>query len=431
MPPASSRLSPTERSVFLSSGIGWLLDSMDISMFSLVVPSLLIAFATDRGHVGILATAALLSSAIGGWLAGIISDRIGRMAMLRVTIAWFSAATVACAFVHDYNLFLAVRIVQGLGFGGEWAVGAVLMAEIIRSDKRGRIVGMVQSCYSLGWAVALLLFYLFFRDSTDPDSWRYFFVVSGALGLPLFVYRLLMRVPEAPRVAQDNGSAGAFLEVFSPPFLAKTLLAMLLCLGFQSGAYCILVWLPTFLLDTKHLSVVTTSSYLAVFVTGSFIGQVLGAYLSDLLGRRRKLMYFSLASFVTVLAYLLYPSDGAIMIGLGFFLGLFAFGLYAAAGPLLSELYPRRIRGAGQGFCYNFGRGVGAVLPAVIGYISVRLGLGETIAVFSGAAYLATFAAAFLLPETRGIDLGEVDAQAGWSERPVARNSARNVEERS
>lgn len=406
---AAAPLSRTEKSVFISSGFGWLLDSMDISMFSLVVPSLLIAFSIGRGQVGLLATAALLSSAIGGWIAGIVSDRIGRMIVLRVTIAWFSLATIACAFVHDYNIFLGVRIIQGLGFGGEWAVGAVLMAEIVRSEKRGRVVGMVQSCYSIGWAVALLLFYLLFQHGSDPESWRTFFIISGCLGLPLFLYRLVLRVPEAPRM--PKGAGGSF-EIFGAAYLRKTILAAILCMGFQSGAYCILVWLPTFLLNTKHLSIVSTSSYLAFFVAGSFIGMVAGAYLSDIIGRRRKIMLFSLGSFVMVIAYLNYPSNGPVMIALGFLLGLTAFGIYPAAGPLLSELYPRRIRGAGQGFCYNFGRGIGAVLPAVIGFASARLGLGEAIAVFSGVAYLFSFAAAFLLPETRGLDLATLDEDA-------------------
>src|SRR5271168_701614 len=123
-----------ERIVFLSSAAGWMLDGMDINIFSLIIPSLLAAFAIGRGEAGALATAALVSSAFGGWLAGILSDRFGRLPVLRVTILWFSLATILCGFIHNYNLFLAVRVIQGLGFGGEWAVGSVLMGEIIRKE---------------------------------------------------------------------------------------------------------------------------------------------------------------------------------------------------------------------------------------------------------------------------------------------------------
>jgi MFS family permease len=144
-------LTPDERKIFISSAGGWGLDAMDICIFSLVIPSLLAAFTIGRGSVGILATAALISSAFGGWLGGILSDKVGRLVVLRWTIAWFSVATIICGLVHGYTTFLVFRILQGFGFGGEWAVGAVLMGEIIRSEKRGKVVGAVQSAYAVGW----------------------------------------------------------------------------------------------------------------------------------------------------------------------------------------------------------------------------------------------------------------------------------------
>ncbi|WP_241869442.1 MFS transporter [Acidocella aminolytica] len=414
---------------------------MDICIFSLVIPSLLAAFTIGRGSVGILATAALISSAFGGWLGGILSDKVGRLVVLRWTIAWFSVATIICGLVHGYTTFLVFRILQGFGFGGEWAVGAVLMGEIIRSEKRGKVVGAVQSAYAVGWGVALILFSAVFSLISGPDAWRYLFVIAGVLGFPLFVLRMRMKLPteyldraQTLRRAyqRDAGSTG-FGDIFKPPYVSRTVIASLMCLGIQGGGYCLTVWLPTFLQQSRHLSVLHTTGYLAVFVVGSFCGYLGAAYLSDLIGRRMKIILFAVGALVIVVSYLTLPITDNIMMVLGFPLGFFMLGIYSGLGPLLTELYPMRLRGAGQGFCYNFGRGLGAVLPAVVGFLSLQLGLAQSIVVFSGACYVLVCLCAFLLPETTALKLEtrEQEDQLFLDARRREPSAVREVEERA
>ncbi|EKM98125.1 MFS transporter [Acidocella sp. MX-AZ02] len=413
MSSAKSYLTADERKIFYSSAGGWGLDAMDICIFSLVIPSLLAAFAIGRGNVGILATAALISSAFGGWLGGIISDRVGRLVVLRWTIAWFSIATIICGLVHGYTTFLIFRILQGFGFGGEWAVGAVLMGEIIRSELRGKVVGAVQSAYAIGWAVALLLFSSVFSLFSGPDAWRYLFVIAGLLGFPLFVMRMRMKLPAdylarmdiARRAHQQASVSTSLWDIFRGPYFSRTAIASLMCLGIQGGGYSLTVWLPTFLQQTRHLSVLHTTGYLSVYVAGSFCGYLGAAYLSDLIGRRIKIMLFAAGALVIVVSYLSLPITNGMMMLLGFPLGFFMLGIYSGLGPLLTELYPTRLRGAGQGFCYNFGRGIGAVLPAVVGFLSLTLGLAHSIVAFSGACYVLVCLCAFLLPETTALKL--------------------------
>ena len=116
-------------------------------------------------------------------------------------------------------------------------------------------------------------------------------------------------------------------------------------------------------------------------------------------------LVFSAAAIVLVLAYTQLPIPNQAMLVLGFPLGFFASGYFSGFGPFLSELFPTAMRGSGQGFCYNFGRGVGALFPTLVGYLAEIIPLADAIAVFATVAYAVFFFAAFALPETRGRSL--------------------------
>jgi MFS family permease len=166
-----------------------------------------------------------------------------------------------------------------------------------------------------------------------------------------------------------------------------------------------MTWLPTYLKTVRGLSVLNTSGYLAVVIVASFIGYVVGAYLADILGRRLNFLLFSVCSVATVMVYTLIPIGDAAMLLLGFPLGFFASGTYSGIGAFFNELYPTRVRGSGIGFCFNFGRAVGALFPTLVGVLSQSVPLGQAIGIFSAGAYGLIVLAAFLLPETKGRSL--------------------------
>ena len=144
-------ISPVERKTFWACFSGWALDALDVQMFSLVIPALMAAFSLNKTEAGMIGGVTLVASAIGGWAAGAASDRFGRTLAFQITIAWFSLFTFLCAFAQSFNQLLVLKALQGFGFGGEWAAGAVLMAEMIRPDHRGKAMGMVQSAWAVGW----------------------------------------------------------------------------------------------------------------------------------------------------------------------------------------------------------------------------------------------------------------------------------------
>jgi MFS family permease len=395
-----------ERRTFWACASGWALDGMDFMIYPLVITTIIALWKVDAGTAGLAGTVTLLSSAVGGWLGGYLADRIGRVKTLQLTILWFSFFSLVCAVVQDFNQLLIARALLGLGFGGEWAAGAVLMGEAIRPQYRGRAVGSVQSGWAIGWGIAVLAQAVLFSTLPAESAWRWMFVIGALPALLVFYLRRYVTEPEIAAAArakqQQAGDRPGLWEIFSGPVLKTTILASLMATGCQGGYYAITFWVPRFLTTERKLSVVSSTGYLSTLIIGSFIGYLTGAWLADRIGRRNLFLIFSVGAIAVVLLYTQLPLTNEMLWVLGFPLGFFASGYFSGVGAFLTELYPTRLRGNGQGFCYNFGRGIGALFPFLVGALSTATSLGNAIAIFAVAAYAVFFLAAFALPETRG-----------------------------
>ena len=404
-----AQLSPSERSTLVATFGGWALDGMDVMVYSFVIPSLIAAWHITQAQAGLLGTAALLISAVGGWLAGTLADRYGRVRVLQLTIMWFALFTFLCGFAQSFTQLLVARGLQGLGFGGEWAVGSVLIGETIRAEHRGKAVGTVQGGWAIGWGLAAVFYTVLFKALPEETAWRAMFWIGILPALLVFYIRREVPEPavhaETRRQLRESGERVSALQVFSGDVLRITLLTSLLSLGAQGGYYAIFTWLPTFLKTQRKLSVMNTGGYLIVVIAGSFAGYLVSAHLADWLGRKKTLILFAVFSFVAVIGYTYAPLSNPAMLVLGFPLGFFASGVFSPVGAFFTELFPSRVRGSGQGFSYNFGRGIGALFPTLVGFLGARVPLGEAIAIFAASAYLIMIAATAVLPETRGREL--------------------------
>jgi len=404
-----TQLTVNERSTLVATFAGWMLDGMDVMVYSLVLPTLISLWHISKGEAGLLGTSALLLSSLGGWLAGLAADRYGRVRVLQLTILWFAFFTFLSGFSNGFTQLLIFRGLQGLGFGGEWAVGSVLIGETIRSEYRGRAVGTVQGGWSIGWGISALFYTLFFAVLPPGLAWRAMFWVGLLPALLAWWIRSHVSesdVFERSLAVKKARSSTHFLQIFSPELLKTTLLASLVALGAQGGYHAITTWLPLYL-NARGLSVTHTGGYLLVVIAGSFAGYLTAAHLADRIGRKGTLTLFAVLSFTTVLLYTVLPISNHVMLFLGFPLGFFPSGAFSPMGAFFTELFPTSLRGSGQGFAYNLGRGVGALFPALVGYFSAHMQLGRAIAVFAVSAYLLMGLSVLLLPETRGMDLTE------------------------
>jgi MFS family permease len=399
------QLTKAERRTFIGCKVGYALDAMDTQFLSFVIPTLIATWGLSKGDAGLIGTVTLLTSSLGGWLAGILSDRIGRVKTLQLTILWFALFTVLSGFAQTFNQLLVLRGLMGFGMGGEWTAGAILMGEVIRAKDRGKAVGMVQAGWALGWGVSALLYALMFSLLPAELAWRSLFLLGILPAIFVIYIRRFVEEPDlflAEQRRSEHAEQASFAEIFSPRMLSTTLRAVLLTTGAQGGYYAITTWLPTFLKTERHLTVLGTGGYLAMVIAGSYVGYIVSAFLTDRLGRKRNFILFAAGSLGIALAYTRLPVTDSVMLVLGFPLGFLVSGVFSGMGAFLTELFPTRMRGSGQGFCYNMGRAIGSLFPFAIGAAGQSLPLGHAIGLFAAGAYGIMVLAALTLPETRG-----------------------------
>lgn len=385
---------------------GWALDAFDVQIYSFVIPALIATLGITQGEAGLLGTTALLFSALGGLLGGALTDKFGRVRTLQMTILWFSVFTVLCGFAQNFEQLIVLRSLQGIGFGAEWAAGAVLMSEVVRSKFRGRAAGIVHSGFAVGWGLAAVLYYIVFSVIDEQTAWRIMFI-TGVLPA-LFILFIRRHVAESDTYTNSVANASEkqsaiknIQAIFGRDLLRNTIFASMFSIGLQGGYYAVVTWLPTYLATAKGMSVGGTTGFLAIIITGAFFGFISGGYISDRIGRRPTFMTFGVLSIIMVSIYMFLNVDHAILLALGLPLGFCSNAMFGPTGAFYAELFPTRVRATGQGFCYNFGRGVGALFPALVGFLSTTLPLGTAIGIYTVGAYSVAIIALLFLPETR------------------------------
>jgi MFS family permease len=409
------------RPAFWAGFMGWALDGFDFMVLPLALSAIAATFAVSQGAAGLIVTVSLIVSAFGGILAGYLADRIGRVNTLMITIGLYSVGTFLSGLSPSYELLLVFRAIQGLGFGGEWAAGAILVSEMSHPDQRGRVLGMIQSAWAIGWGGAVIAYTIVFSLVGPELGWRVLFWLGILPALLVLYIRRKVSEPEVyveTRRAQEaqtqeaverGATSNSLVQIFRSDLLGTTAAASLLSIGAQGGYYSIFTWLPSYLETERNLNVVGTGSYLASVIIGSFLGYVLSGYLHDLLGRKLTFALYALLSALAIFLYTKIPvGANQLLVVLGLPLGFFASGIFSGFGSYLAELFPSRARGAGQGFTYNFGRAMGAFFPVAIGALSAAIGLAGAIA-FGTSAYGLCLLALLFLPETRGKEFVPLD----------------------
>jgi MFS family permease len=405
-------LNAKERRTMTACFGGWALDAFDVQMYSFIIPTVIALWGLSRGEAGVIGTVTLLISSLGGWFSGTLSDRFGRVRILQISIIWYSVFTFLCAFAQDFQQLFILRALHGLGFGGEWAAGAVLMGEVIRDKYRGRGVGLVQTGWAVGWGASALVYTVLYSVLPEAIAWRVLFAV-GLLPAAFVVW--IRRHIDEPAIyhasRRDRPAIGLshLLSAFRAPYLWTTVKVSLMVAGAQGGGYALGIWMPTYLRTVRGLSASSTGGFLLIQVFGALLGFLAGAYLSDAIGRRLTFMLSAIGSLVMVLVYMFVPMGNTALLFVGLPLNVVMLMKFPPMGPFMTELYPTSVRGNAQGFCYNAGRAIGALFPTLVGVLSETMPLGPAIAVFSAMAFGLMIVMLLMLPETLGRKLDNLE----------------------
>jgi MFS family permease len=386
---------------------GYMLDAMDVLLYVFAIQTLKSEFGMTNAVAGLATSATLVFSAAGGIAAGIVSDRIGRRKTLIWTILLYSFASGGTATAQSVGELMFWRALVGLGLGGEWSAGATLVAESWTAKDRGKAMGLMQS----GWAIGYMLAAAATAVVLPRFGWRALFLVGV---LPALLTVFVQRKVQEPAVWRAGMRAGRVASLFRPPFGRVTLLTTSLATAVLFAYWGLFTWLPGFLSAPVSqggagLNIVRTSTWIIVMQAGTFCGYVVFGWAADHFGRRPSFAFYVIAAAILTPIYgamprLAGPSAEAYLLALGPLIGFFGTGYFSLFGAMLAELYPTPIRGAGQGFSYNFGRGLSALAPYGVGAIADRAGLGAALGLSSGF-FLAGALLVYALPETRDVEL--------------------------
>jgi MFS family permease len=409
---------PRIRRVFWTCTVAWGLDSMDGFVYQYLIPAIVAGLGITLAQAGTIASANYFSGAIGGWTGGWLADRYGRARVLQVTILWFSIFSFLSGFAQDYSQLLVLRTLQGFGFGAEWAVGAVLLGELVNPADRGKAIGAVQSAAGPGSALAALLAGPVAAMLPITQGWRLAFWIGVVPALLVFFVRREGDDAEIYKRArarsQERGRTFLPVAIFSPKLRGLTAKACLLALGAQGAGFAVSNYLTTFLHQERGLTLSAAGIYVLFNSLGGFFGFLTNAYIGDRLGRRRAFRTFAVGFILAVNFYIFAPlgNSAFTLLPAGFVYGFFQFGIYASFGPYFTELFPTEVRATGQAFAYNFGRAASALFIQGVALLAVHTRISTGMVIMSVTAQLCAIAATMMLPETAGHALTDLESSS-------------------
>ena len=398
--------SPDARRALVAASLGWLLDAFDVMLYALVLASLMSDLGMDRATGGLLGSLTLAASAAGGILFGILADRWGRTRALSLSILIYSVFTAACGLAQNVTQLAVFRLFLGLGMGGEWASGAALVSETWPAEHRGKALGLMQSCWAIGYGAAAIVTALVL----PRYGWRAVFFV-GVLPA-LFTLWIRRRVAEPALWQQSRARATATRPGLGDAFrggLAFLTIALTLMNAATMFAWWGLnLWIPAYLSlpvadGGVGLSAVVMSSFVVAMQVGMWFGYVTFGFVSDRFGRKTTYMVYLVAASVLVMLYSLVKSPAALLL-LGPFVAFFGTGYFSGFGAITAEIFPTSIRATAQGFTYNLGRLASAVAPFMVGAMAQERGFGAAF-MMTSAAFLIAAGFWLVIPETRGREL--------------------------
>ena len=422
------------------NGCAWAFDAFDVGLVTFIATALIQAWHLSSAQVGILLSSGLFGMMLGAFLSGPAADRFGRKAVFQWTMLVFSLASLACAFAWDFTSLIFFRFLVGVGLGGETPVVTALMGEFIPARDRGKVQGLINTFWAVGWLSAAALAY--FIIPGIQDGWRWAFV-AGALPA-LYIWVIRRNLPESPRWLalhgrdQEAAAIVAAIEaeiaktgtispvtaettatvsivkqaslgtLFSPAYWRTTVMLWALWFLGMFGYYGLFAWLPSLLVQAGH-SMVKSFLYVVIMQLAYIPNQILCAYGMDKYGRKRLLAANLLLAGVATVLFGWALGYGALAISqvvlLGVLTSFFVSGIWGITYTYTPELYPTGVRVTGTSMAATSSRLGSMLAPLVIGYALKFVGVAGAIAIVAGAFVLAGIIVAALGQETRGRSL--------------------------
>ncbi|MBA8930120.1 SHS family lactate transporter-like MFS transporter [Kutzneria viridogrisea] len=348
-----------QRNSFTAALLGWTMDAFDYFLVVLVYADIGNDFGVSLTDMAFLTTVTLVMRPVGALIFGLWADRIGRRVPLMVDVVFYSVVGFLCAFAPNYTVLLVLRLLYGIGMGGEWGLGAALAMEKIPSSRRGFFSGVLQQGYSMGYLLASVA-YLGLHAGLGL-SWRWLFALSIIPALITLLIRAHVGESEAwqsTRIKMQTQRTSITSVIFNGKVLKRFAYLIVLMTAFNWMSHGTQDVYPTFLKATEHggagLSAPTATVIAIVYNMGAMVGGMIFGALSERFGRRRTIVFCTIIGLPIIPLFAYSTTAGLLCLG-AFLMQVAVQGAWGVIPAHLTEMSPDAIRGFYPGVTYQLG----------------------------------------------------------------------------
>ncbi|MCH6264482.1 MFS transporter [Neobacillus citreus] len=425
------------KGLLVKTGIGNTFDSMDIAMVAFVLPSIIGLWSLSSEQAGLLGSSVLIGYLFGAFFSGWLGDKIGRKKIIMWTLIIYSLATLVSAFSGAWEHFFWMRVIAGIGTGGESAIIAPYLAELIASKYRGKYIGALTGFHSFGYVAAAIIGYIVVPAS--ENGWRIALIITA---LPIFLVLYWRRaLPESPRWLESSGrleqaeqemrkleqgvekytgklpepaeiappqvTKGSFFTLWNKKYVKRTIMIYILWFSVIFSYYGFFTWLPT-LLYKQGFEISKSFLFSILIYVAQIPGYFSAAYLNDVLGRKKLICTYLGLAAISAFCLSQAHTSSTILIS-GFFTSLFMVGSMAGMYTYTPEQYPTIIRSTGTGSASAFGRIGGLLAPIYIGYMYPIFGFIGVFLMTTGVLLIGMVSTFILGTETKAKMLDDLN----------------------
>lgn len=356
---AAPRLTGDQRNAFMASFLGWTMDAFDYFLVVLVYADIATTFHHTKTDVAFLTTATLAMRPVGALLFGLWADRVGRRVPLMVDVSFYSVIGFLCAFAPNFTVLVILRLLYGIGMGGEWGLGAALSMEKVPAERRGVFSGLLQEGYAFGYLLASVAALVVMNWL--GLSWRWLFGLSIIPALISLIIRYRVKESEVWEAAQDRMrlTKTRIRDVLGNPAIVRRFVYLVLLMtAFNWMSHGTQDVYPTFLTATTDhgagLSSLTARWIVVIYNIGAIIGGLAFGTLSQRFSRRYTIV-FCAALGLPIVPLFAYSRTAAMLCLVSFLMQVFVQGAWGVIPAHLTEMSPDAIRGVYPGVTYQLG----------------------------------------------------------------------------